>query len=247
MLSKEIEHSHKESKPGYYAVIPANVRYDKKLTPNAKLLYGEITALCNQQGYCWAGNDYFAKLYKVSKSTISRWISQLNHQGYIDVEIVYKNGSKEIEERRISLPEGGGIRKDEVGGIRKKRKGNTTKSNNTKDKNKTDRTAKPPGQNNIKLGVSGNDKEKSKEAQEGKIGDKMNQLYLEVCHICGKAKRNDLVAAMSQNIIKELQRLLYPFHFDDIVEVFKDTLSGLQAGGGWSEIFEEFGVNLSYG
>lgn len=88
---------------GYYAVIPATVRYDKELTPNAKLLYGEITALCNEKGFCWAGNAYFADLYGVSKTSISKWISNLQKQGYIEVTIIYKQGSKEIESRHLRI------------------------------------------------------------------------------------------------------------------------------------------------
>jgi uncharacterized phage protein (TIGR02220 family) len=87
----------------YYAIIPANVRYDKELTPNAKLLYGEITALCNEKGYCWANNSYFADLYNVSKVSISKWINQLINKQYIYSEIIYKQGSKEIDKRYIYI------------------------------------------------------------------------------------------------------------------------------------------------
>ena len=87
----------------YYAVLPANVRYDKNITPNAKLLYAEITALCNDKGYCWAGNAYFAELYGVTKTSISNWISSLQKNGYIDVQFIYKENSKEIQCRHISI------------------------------------------------------------------------------------------------------------------------------------------------
>ena len=88
---------------GYYAIIPANVRYDKSLTPNAKLLYGEITALCNEKGYCWAGNDYFAGLYNVSKTSISKWVSALRDCGYINIQLEYAEGTKQILHRYITL------------------------------------------------------------------------------------------------------------------------------------------------
>ena len=87
----------------YFAIIPASVRYDRRLTPNAKLLYGEITALCNEKGYCWAHNSYFAELYEVSTRSISKWINQLIEYGYIFSEITYKYGKKEIEARKLKI------------------------------------------------------------------------------------------------------------------------------------------------
>ncbi len=87
----------------YYAIIPANVRYSEKLTPNAKLLYGEITALCNEKGYCWAGNQYFANLYKVSKTTISVCVNFLVREGYISCDMQYIDGTRGIDKRYIKI------------------------------------------------------------------------------------------------------------------------------------------------
>lgn len=92
-----------EQQKAYYAIIPANVRYDKDLVPNAKLLYGEITALCNEKGYCWASNQYFADLYNVSDRTIKNWISQLADKGYIQRSVKYREGTKEIEQRKLFI------------------------------------------------------------------------------------------------------------------------------------------------
>lgn len=92
-----------ENKPNYYGIIPSNVRYDKRLTPNAKLLYAEITALCNDKGYCWANNKYFADLYEVSTTSISKWISSLIEFGYLTSTLNYKEGTKEILNRYLRL------------------------------------------------------------------------------------------------------------------------------------------------
>lgn len=92
-----------EDKKSYYAIIPADVRYNKNLPANAKLLYGEITALCNEKGFCWASNDYFAELYGVSKISVSKWINSLIFEGYIIRNFMYKEGTKEILGRCITL------------------------------------------------------------------------------------------------------------------------------------------------
>lgn len=133
-----------EINKSYYAIIPANVRYDKRLSANAKLLYGEITALCNEKGYCWARNKYFADLYEVSDRSIRSWISKLIEYGYIKSEIKYADGSKEVETRLLYLPESttpisGGPEKnfrrgtEEIfrGGAEENFRDNNTNNNNT--------------------------------------------------------------------------------------------------------------------
>ena len=146
------------SKPNYYAIIPANVRYDSRLKPNEKLLYAEITSLANKHGYCYANNQYFANLYEVTKNTVSSWVSNLKDLGYIKIKISYKSNSKEIEKRMIfintlakqsvnlddpihkkedtlSIKKERGYHEKKGGGITKKMEDNNTSINNTSNNN----------------------------------------------------------------------------------------------------------------
>ena len=91
-----------ENKPGYYAIIPSNVRYCKELKFPERLLYGEITSLLTKEGYCFASNRYFADLYGVIPGTISRWISHLESLNFIKV-ILIRNEKKQIIQRRIYI------------------------------------------------------------------------------------------------------------------------------------------------
>jgi hypothetical protein len=116
-----------EPKKSYYAIIPADVRYDKTLKPNAKLLYGEITALCNERGYCWASNKYFSGLYQVEMPTISRWISQLANRGYIKITVDIAAGNT----RKIKINSTRVLTKKSIGHD-KKDKRNTTDNKQTK-------------------------------------------------------------------------------------------------------------------
>jgi len=96
-----------KQQPNYYAIISAEVRYDKNLTANAKLLYAEITALLNINGECFATNKYFSNLYGKSVVTISKWVSELVANGYVSTYYTYKGGTKEIDRRYIRILKGG--------------------------------------------------------------------------------------------------------------------------------------------
>ena len=137
-----------KQKPTYYAIISAEVRYDKNLSANAKLLYGEITCLTNENGFCFATNKYFADLYDKSKVTISKWISELVASGYLSTSYTYKEGSKEIDKRYISILKGG-IKENLKGGIKENFKDNISLS---KDKhiNNKGTSFKKPTVNDIK-------------------------------------------------------------------------------------------------
>lgn len=87
-------------KLAYYAVIPATVLFSKDLKPNEKLLYAVITVLSNKEGYCFASNKYLSELFYSDPHTISKWVSNLNDNGFVCLEMI-KNNKGEIIQRRI--------------------------------------------------------------------------------------------------------------------------------------------------
>lgn len=137
-----------DNKPSYFGIIPAKIRYDNKLSNSQKLFFSEITALTQKEGYCWASNSYFANLYDVDTSTVSRWVKGLREAGYISLE--YEKEGKQIKGRKIKpLMDSHGnelnqgvVHKDQggvesmQGGYCKNSKGNNTSNNNTSKNNK---------------------------------------------------------------------------------------------------------------
>ena len=77
----------KTDKPNYFGILPASVRYDKSLCMGARVLFSELTALTNKEGYCWASNEYFATLYDVSNATVSSWINELKEKGHVTITL----------------------------------------------------------------------------------------------------------------------------------------------------------------
>src|SRR5699024_6432025 len=129
-------------------IIPATVRYDENLKANEKLMYGEITALANKNGFCWAENKYFAELYNVHKITISKWIKNLEDKGYIKTELKYVYGTRQVSKRYIYINDNPvsqnvkGCKSKSYDPVNQKVKEelNTTSNNNTRDNKSTSRS-----------------------------------------------------------------------------------------------------------
>ena len=85
--------------PGFFAILPATVRYDRRLKPAEKIFYAEITSLAEKTGYCYASNAYFCPLYDTTERTVQRWVKHLQELGYVAVTNVRDGAAMQ---RRIS-------------------------------------------------------------------------------------------------------------------------------------------------
>jgi len=115
-----------------YSVIPTEIMLSKELSSTSKVLYGLISSLTNEKGYCWASNKYLGDLIDLSERQVSTNISQLVDSGYLesDIEDSYK--------RKIRLVVSIGGRKKSAKGLAENIEGVGSKPlhNNIKEYNK---------------------------------------------------------------------------------------------------------------
>ena len=86
---------------GQWAILPARVRYDRTLPANAKLIYAEIAAKINEEGYCFCYNQYFADRFGLKTDTVSSLVKRLEEAEYIQVDVC--KGRANSDRRRIYL------------------------------------------------------------------------------------------------------------------------------------------------
>lgn len=60
-----------------------------------------ISSLCAEKGYCFASNQYFAKLFDITEVSVSNKIKRLEQKDYITIEYEYRGC--EITSRKIRL------------------------------------------------------------------------------------------------------------------------------------------------
>lgn len=204
-----------EENPSYFATIPANVRYDKRLKLLSRFMWGEISALSNQKGYCWATNKYFADLYDVSIQTVSGCIKQLKDYGYIDVKIIYAENSKQIKKRVISLI---GIKENFKGGIKENL--NTPIKENFKDNNTS--------MNNTSMNIN-SDLLNSKQTNPIKKVDPYMVNEIEIYFANEYKKRFNNKPYILRNQKEKLQELEYSIdNFKETIPEMLDNLKNIE-------------------
>ena len=81
-----------------------NLYLSREYTPNEKFLLLEIYSLSKGKNkQCYANNRHFADFIGVKENTIQKAILKLEKNGHIRREYTYKNGTREIASRIITL------------------------------------------------------------------------------------------------------------------------------------------------
>lgn len=93
--------------------IPKDIWLDSGIGWSEKLLLVEIESLADN-GECFASNRYFGDFFGLSPDRISKLVSNLTYKGYIEVQLIYHPGTKNIKKRVITTT---GYRRKQLQGI----------------------------------------------------------------------------------------------------------------------------------
>lgn len=93
-----------DSDLGFY-LIPAFIMLDKELSPIERLFLAVLNRRKHQKGYCFASNSHLIEVLNISLRTLTTMLTSLEKRKYIVREMVYREGTKEVEQRKIFLTE----------------------------------------------------------------------------------------------------------------------------------------------
>lgn len=73
--------------PNYYVLIPIEILERTDISPNSKIVYGEISALSRRSFRCFATNRHLSERLGVAERTVTRSISELAEKQLIRIDI----------------------------------------------------------------------------------------------------------------------------------------------------------------
>ncbi len=82
--------------------LPKEICDLQNLTWTEKIMLSEIAMLSNPNN-CYANNEHFSKILKITKESVSRIISKLTKEGYLVSQLKYKQNTKQVEQRILKI------------------------------------------------------------------------------------------------------------------------------------------------
>ena len=81
--------------------VPIEILTDKNLSNKEKHIYSHVIFLSQEKQYCFCTNKTISELLNISVTQVSKLVNSLKTKGYINIEMIYKENSKEVDIRKL--------------------------------------------------------------------------------------------------------------------------------------------------
>lgn len=92
-----------DTTPNYFIQVPLDLLKDYDLTPTDYLVFGQIYTMLNVTQKCFLSNANMGDKLGIKPNTVQKSISKMKKLGLIETNLIYKDGSKEVDKRFITL------------------------------------------------------------------------------------------------------------------------------------------------